>query len=105
MASTDKINDRQPEFLGDELGRFFLVRSEHEALGIAESLQVWVVRLVDFRRSLLSKASWKGVWHHQLGPKPGRARIYARSVEGLENQALGIFRSRLAAELDRAIDE
>lgn len=110
MAKTDRIKKKWSQVVSQELGDFFLAPSNDrtsagENVGIAESFKVWMVTLGDFRESLLSKAVWQGVWHHQIGTRPGGARSYARSVVGLEKSVRGVYRSELAAELDRAINE
>jgi hypothetical protein len=104
MANTEKPDREFLQLVGQELGDFFLL-SEKERVGVAESFQVWVVGYDDFSKSLLSRAVWHGVWHHQIGPSPGKARAYARSIVGLEKQVRAVCRSPLAAELDGVIDE
>jgi hypothetical protein len=103
MANTDKRNEGESQAIGNELGSFFKVGPQSAGLGVAESFQVWGVSFDDFLDSLLAKASWQGVWHHQIGTTPGEARAYARSVDGLDKQVRAVFPSPLAAELDRAI--
>jgi hypothetical protein len=75
--------------------------------GIGESFQIWIVSLANFRESGATHARWTRAWHHQIRPADGAATLYAHSREPelAPAEAIAIFDSPLAGEIDAAIQD